>query len=83
MKILVRYTSSVFQDFESYLRTEVDLIGDDLRMIFDGNNSSFPTYQITTVFEPLKIFPRFVQGVYSLVLMDSTNRWIMNSMILA
>ena len=31
MYILAGYNSSVFQDFESYLRTEVDLVENDIR----------------------------------------------------
>ena len=43
MDILARYTSSVFQDFESYLRTEVDLVEDDIKLVLDEYNSSFIT----------------------------------------
>ena len=46
MEILARYTSSVFQDFESFLRTEVDLIEDDVRLVLDEYNSSFITYEL-------------------------------------
>ena len=35
MKILAGYHSSVFQDFEAYLRTEIDLIEDDIGLILD------------------------------------------------
>ena len=44
MEILAGYTKSVFQDFESYLRTEVDLIEDDIKLVLDEYNSSF--YQL-------------------------------------
>ena len=44
--ILSGYRSSVFQDFESYLRTEVDLVEDDIRLVLDKYNSSFNTYEI-------------------------------------
>ena len=43
MKIAVGYVSSVFQDFESYLGTEVDLIEDDIKLVLDEYNSSFIT----------------------------------------
>ena len=33
MKILARYTRSVFQDFESFLRTEVDLVEDVIKLV--------------------------------------------------
>ena len=46
MNILSVYHSSVFQDFESYLRTEVDLIEDDIRLVLDKYNSSFFTYEL-------------------------------------
>ena len=35
MNILAGYFRSMFQDFESYLRTEVDLVNDDIRVILD------------------------------------------------
>ena len=45
-KILAGYVSSVFQDFESYLRTEVDLVQDDVKLVLDEYNSSFITYEL-------------------------------------
>ena len=48
MKILARYTSSVFQNFESFLRTEVDLVQDDIKLVLDEYNSSFVTYELDT-----------------------------------
>ena len=47
MKIVAGYVSSVFQDFESHLRTEVDLIEDDFKLALDEYNSSFITYEIS------------------------------------
>ena len=44
--ILARYTSSVFQDFESFLRTQIDLIEDDVKLVLDEYNSSFITYEL-------------------------------------
>ena len=46
MLILAMYIDSVFQDFECFLRTQVDLVEDDIRLILDENNSSFFTYEI-------------------------------------
>ena len=46
MDILARYTSSVFQDFESFLRTEVDLVEDDIKLVLDEYNSNFITYEL-------------------------------------
>ena len=40
------YVSSVFQVFESYLRTEVELVGDDNKLVLDVYNSSFITYEL-------------------------------------
>ena len=47
MKILSIYTISVFQDSESLLRTQNDLIEDDIKLVSDEYNSSFITYEIT------------------------------------
>ena len=46
MKILAGYVSSLFQDFESYLRTEVDLVQDDVKLVLDEYNSSFITLEL-------------------------------------
>ena len=46
MKIVAGYVRSVFQDFESYLRTEVDLVQDDIKLVIDEYNSSFVTYEL-------------------------------------
>ena len=46
MKILAIYTRSIFQDFESFLRTQIDLVEDDIKLVFDEYNSSFITYEL-------------------------------------
>ena len=46
MKIVAGYVSCVFQDFESYLRTEVDLVEDDIKLVLDEQSSSFITYEL-------------------------------------
>ena len=46
MNIVAGYVSSVFQDFERYLRTEVDLVEDDIKKVLDEYNSSFFTYEL-------------------------------------
>ena len=46
MNFLAFYTSSVFQDFESFLRTQIDLIEDDIKLVLDEYNSSFITYEL-------------------------------------
>ena len=45
MNILSGYRRSVFQDCESYRRTEIDLVEDDIRLVSDKYNSSFITYE--------------------------------------
>ena len=47
MNVLSIYTSSVFQDFESFLRTQIDLVEDDVGLVLDEYNSSFITYELT------------------------------------
>ena len=37
---------SIFQDLENYLRTEIDFIEDDIRLVLDEYNSSFITYKL-------------------------------------
>ena len=49
MNILAIYTSSVFQDFESFLRTQIDLVEDDIKLVLDEYNSSFITYELDPV----------------------------------
>ena len=46
MNIAASFVISVFQDFESYLRTKVDLIEDDIELVLDEYNSSFFTYEL-------------------------------------
>ena len=46
MNILAFYTSSVFQDFESFLRTQIDLVEDDIKLVLDEYNSNFITYEL-------------------------------------
>ena len=46
MNILARYTNSVFQDFESFLRTQIDLVEGDIKLVLDEYNSSFITCEI-------------------------------------
>ena len=44
--VISGYPSSVFQDFESYLRTEIDLVEDDSRLVLDKINSCFITSEL-------------------------------------
>ena len=47
MNIVAGYVSSVFQDFECYLRTEVELFEDDVRLVLGEYNSRFITFEIS------------------------------------
>ena len=46
MNILARYSSSVFQDFESFLRTQIDLVEDDIKLVLDEYNSNFIAHEL-------------------------------------
>ena len=46
MLILAIYNVSVFQDFENFLRTEFDLVEDDIKLFLDEYNSSFSTHEL-------------------------------------
>ena len=46
MIILSIYTSSLFLDFESFLRTQNDLVEDNVKLVLDEYNSSFITYEL-------------------------------------
>ena len=46
MNIIARYTNSVFQDFESFLRTRIDLVEGDIKLVLDEYNSSCITYDL-------------------------------------
>ena len=46
MNILAIYIRSVFQDFESFLRTQIDLVEGDIKLVLDEYNSNFVTYEL-------------------------------------
>ena len=46
MDILTNYISSIFQDFESFVRSEVAPVEDDIRLLLDDYISSFITYEL-------------------------------------
>ena len=48
MNILAIYISSVFQDFKSFLRTQNDLVENDVKLVLDEYNSSFITNELET-----------------------------------
>ena len=67
MNILAFYTSSVFQDFESFLRTQIDLVEDDIKLVLDEYNSSFITYEL----EPgIYTFKDISEALYNILQSD-------------
>ena len=56
--ILAMYIDSIFQDFESFFRTEIDLVEDDVKLVLDEYNSSFITYEIKPGIYTLKDFSK-------------------------
>ena len=58
MNILAIYTRSVFQKFESSLRSQIDLIEDDIKLVFDEYNSNFITYELEPGIYTFKKFPK-------------------------
>ena len=46
LSVLSTYTISVFQDFENFLRAQIDLVEDDIELVLDEYNSSFFTYEL-------------------------------------
>ena len=54
MDILGFYVGSVFQDFENYLRTEVDFIENYFKLVSDEYNSSFITYELESAIYTFK-----------------------------
>ena len=64
MNIFASYVSSVFQDFESYIRTEVDLVEDDIKLVLDEYNSNFNTYELTP---GIYTFKDISEALYNLI----------------
>ena len=46
MDVLARYTGCFFQDLQIYLKKEVDLVQDDIRLDLDEYKSCFIIYEI-------------------------------------
>ena len=47
MLILAMYVDCIFHDFESFLRTEIDLVEDGVCLVVDEYNSKFSNYELT------------------------------------
>ena len=46
INILAEYFGSIFQDFESFPRTEIDLVEDNVRLVLGEKTSSFISYEL-------------------------------------
>ena len=46
MRTLAIYNSSIFQEFEIFLRTKVDLVENGIRLVLDKGNSRFLIYNL-------------------------------------
>ena len=58
----------VFQDFESFLRTQINLVEDDIKLVLEEYNSSFITYEISpgiyTFKDISEVLLNFLQSEY-------------------
>ena len=63
MNILASYTSYLFPYFERYLRTEVDLVEDDFRLVLYKIISSFLTYELKPGFYNFRDLSEFVFNI--------------------
>ena len=63
MKVFSIYVSSMFQDFESFLRTEFELVEDDIRLVLEKYNSSFITYALEPGVYSFKGFSRGLSNI--------------------
>ena len=71
MNILAIYISSVFQDFESFLRTRIDLVKDDIKLVLDEYNSGFNTYEL----EPgIYTFKDFSEALFNIIQIEYPGR---------
>ena len=82
MNIVAGYVRSVFQDFESYLRTEVDLVEDDIKLVLEEYNSNFITYELTPGIYTFKIIPKLFSTFSKLNIQDLVTQLLLNLMIL-
>ena len=68
MDVLAGNTCSTIQDFESYLRTEIGLVGSGVRLVLDEYNSTFITYELEPSIYNFKdvseVLSRFFQSEY-------------------
>ena len=50
------YAQYLFQDFERYVRTKVNLVEDDFELTFEKHNSLFVIYEVTPAFTHRRTF---------------------------
>ena len=82
MLILSPYVNFIFQDFESFLRTEVDLVEDDIGLVLNEDNSSFITYELQPSFYTFNIFQKPFSTFFNLNINYITTQLILNMMTL-
>ena len=82
MNFLAGYTKSVFQDFEGYLRTEVDLVEDDIKLVLDGYNSTFITYEIEPLIYSFKDLSETFLKVFNLNIQHLAAKLLLNLMMI-
>ena len=61
--IVAGYVSSVFQDFERYLRTEVDPVEDDIKLVLDEYHSIFFLYELQLGIYTFKDIPEALSNI--------------------
>ena len=54
----------MFQDFENYLRTEVNLVEDDIKLVLEEYNSSFITYELQPGIYTFKGFSEALLNIF-------------------
>ena len=82
MKILSIYTSSVFQDFESFLRSQIDLVEDDIKLVLEEYNSNFVTYKLEPGIYSYKDIAEAVFYILQSEYPQSAAKFLLDSMIL-
>ena len=73
MNILASYPRSVFQDFESFFRTEIDLVEDDIRLVLDKYNSGFITYELQPGIYTFKVLSKALFNILQLEYPESSS----------
>ena len=58
------YIRSIFQNFESFLRTEIDLVEDEIKLVLDEYNSIFITYDFQPGIYTFKDFSEVLLDIF-------------------